>query len=218
MPLSVIETNPPLPQSPPRLTQENLQHPSLQVSTEWPIRHIRDFVQTQKNLSGYYSQQGASYYQHWEEMIDQPVGEGDTPAGRPGPSAFATPILKPRAPKHALADLPQTEPHSEAVKDDIRPEKLIAKPDLRKATHKTDEGNPAVCKSLEALRDSTNIAEPITSPKKRKPQATSPKELENTKRSKSKLDEHEQRKFHPDDLDYIIEAKHMIITRACRQT
>ncbi|KAG8955701.1 hypothetical protein FRC04_007692 [Tulasnella sp. 424] len=193
MPLSVIETNPPPPQSPPRLTPENLQHPSLQVSTEWSIRRIRDFVQTQKNLSGYYSQQGVSYYQHWEEMIDQPVGEGDALANRPGPSAFATPILKPRAPKHAHADFPQKEPLSEAVKDDIQPETLPAKPNLRKATDKTDEGNPVVFKSLEALRDSTNIDEPVTSPKKRKPQATSTKELENTKQSESKLDEHEQR-------------------------
>lgn len=119
-----------------------------------------------------------------------------------------------RAPKHALADLSEKEPHPEAVEH----VKQSIKPNLPKATHETNEGNPAVFKSLEALRDSTNIDEPVTSPKKCKPQATSTKELENTKQSNSKLDEHEQRKFTSDDLDYVVEAKHVIANRACRKT
>ncbi|KAG9048461.1 hypothetical protein FS837_012835 [Tulasnella sp. UAMH 9824] len=193
MPLSIIETNPSPPPSPPRLTLESLQHPSLQPSAEWPMRRLKNFIQGQKSHIGYYSRLGASYYQHWKDHIDQPVGEGNTAASGPGPSAFATPILKPRAPRPALPDPPQQEPLTKVPRSEVQPEALPERTSLQKAADDTDQANLAVSKSREALRSTTNTKDQDNNSKKHKRQITSTKVPDTTKESESKGDEHEQR-------------------------
>ncbi|KAG8907660.1 hypothetical protein FRC01_007611, partial [Tulasnella sp. 417] len=193
MPLSIIEANPSPPPSPPRLTLESLQHPSLQPSAEWPARRMKDFVQTQKNHSVYYTRLGASYYQNWEELIDQPIGDGITPASGPGPSAFATPILKPRAPRPSLPHPPPQEPSVAAPRADVQPEPLSERANPRKAADDMDGTNLVVSKSREVFGNTTNMNGPVNSPKKSKRQVPSAKEPDTTKDSESKRDEHEQR-------------------------
>ncbi|KAG8895172.1 hypothetical protein FRC01_012529, partial [Tulasnella sp. 417] len=154
---------------------------------------MKDFVQTQKNHSGYYSRLGASYYQNWEELIDQPIGEGITSASGPGPSAFATPILKPRAPRPALAHPPPQEPSITAPTTDVQPEAPPERANPQKAADDGIEANLAVSKSREVFGETTNTNRPVNSPKKSKRQAASAKEPDTTKVSESNHDEHEQR-------------------------
>ncbi|KIO33974.1 hypothetical protein M407DRAFT_227160 [Tulasnella calospora MUT 4182] len=157
------------------------------------MRRIKDFVQTQKNHSGYYSRLGASYYQNWEDHIDEPVGEGNTAASGPGPSAFATPVLKPRASRPVLAHPPLQEPHVTAPRKDTQPETLSERTNIQKTADDANKAHLAVSNSREVFGNATNTNDPVNSPKRPKRQATSTKEPDATKGSESKHDEHEQR-------------------------
>ncbi|KAG9000436.1 hypothetical protein FRB90_011823 [Tulasnella sp. 427] len=191
MPLSILEPDPPS-QPPPRLTLESLQHLFFQSSAEWPIRRLMDFVRYQKSQAEHYSRQGASYYQHWEGLIDQGANEDVRPSSPKKLSAFATPVLQPRAARPVCTDVARQETHSDGSNARISKQEFFSKSirDVAKTT-RVDENAPSNLQQSTVPGDAR--PEQTTRTKKPRAQVTADKNVKSVTEPVGSHDEHEKR-------------------------
>ncbi|KAG9015695.1 hypothetical protein FRB90_004412 [Tulasnella sp. 427] len=191
MPLSILEPDPPS-QAPPRLTLESLQHPFFQPSAEWPIRRLIDFVRYQKSQAEHYMRQGASYYQHWEDLIDQGANEDVRPSSPKKLSAFATPILQPRAARPVCTDVPRQEIPSYGSNADISKQEFSLK-SIRDAPNITSVNENAPNNLQQSTVSKDARPEQTTGTKKSRAQVTADKNVKSATEPVGSHDEHEQR-------------------------